>query len=375
MNAPLTRVLLKIFAYRFYREHSGLLLFFFVTVLNYCFFIKTAGVYRAEDSVFYHLMLVMSFIVTPVILIAVLALWTIYTFKSWQYVSKQLRLPDHQFLFYSVTSYSRFEQFKSWFSVQLVISLPLIGYWFLAMVLGLIYHANLIPVITLAFILLMATLSAFFYMDQINRLNKTKGPSVLMRFSSSWNKPYGSLFLYFLFDRLKLAFCLTKILSFLLLMGMLSLFSSENGNDRIPALIVLGIATIHSFLIYRDHWFKEVYLGFSRNLPFHRTRLFLSFLPVYFTLALPETLWLFSKFSFGTALSASIFGAGIALLFRSLVYLTGLKIYSYLLCLFGLFILLFYLVLFGHFWWVTLAALLSSFLVFYFNYYREKTGN
>lgn len=372
MNMSLTRILLKIFAYRFYREHSGLLFFFFVTILNYCFFIKTAGVYRAEESVFYHLMLIMSFIVTPVIMIVVLAMWLLYTIKSWQYVSRQLSQEQNQFLFYSMTSYSKFDQLKSWFCVQMVISLPLIGYWFLAMVLGLVYHAYLIPLITLVFIMLLALASAMLYVFLVNRISKTPGISFLMRISRAWQKPYASLFIYHLLNRLKLAFILTKIFSFLILTGLLALFVEDQSNIRIPAMIVLGIATLHSFLIYKEHEFKEVYLGFSRNLPFNRIKLFFTFPIIYLIMVLPETLWLFTKFPIKTALTMTLLGCSIAMLFRSLVYLTGLKIYRYLLQIFGLFIVLFYTIMFGHFLILTFFSLIVAFLIFWLNYYKAQ---
>ena len=230
----------------------------------------------------------------------------------------------------------------------------------------------MIPIITLAFILTMALLSAFLYVYLVNRIGKEKDTSILMRLSRAWYKPYGSLFIYHMLDQLKLIFLLTKVISFLILTGILSLFADDGANARIPAMIVLGIATLHSFLIYKEHAFKEVYLSFSRNLPLNRVKLFFSFTIVYFLMVLPESLWLFSKFPIWIALSVIVLGCSICLLFRSLVYLTGLKIYKYLLYTFGSFILLFYLIMFDQIWLLTTSALILYILIFNFNYYKEK---
>ena len=121
------RVLIKIFSWRFYRENSGLLLFSYVSIISYCFFIKTAGVYPPEQSVFYHLMLMMTFIVSPAVMLIVFLLFLLYTIKSWRYVGKQLKHETNQFLYYSFCASSKTKQFGSLFLMQLVILLPLIG--------------------------------------------------------------------------------------------------------------------------------------------------------------------------------------------------------------------------------------------------------
>jgi hypothetical protein len=370
---PLTKVLLKIFAYRFYREHSGLLLFFFVTILNYCFFIKTAGVYRSEDSVFYHLMLMMSFINSPLVMLVVFAFFLVYTIKSWGFVAKQLLLDNNQFLFYSLTAHRKTGQFKSWFCVQLVIALPFIVYWLFATVLGVIYHANLVPAITFVYLLLTASVSSLLYVYLVNRIHRTAKSSFLIRMSRNWIKPYYSLFIYHLFDRLKMIYLLTKIFSLTVMTGILSLFSDQLNDGRIAAMIMLAAVTLHSFIIYKEHDFKETYLGFSRNLPFNRFKTFADFSLVYLFLLLPEMIWFFYQFPPLVTIEMLFFGLSIAYLFRSLVFLTSLKIYRYLLWIFCLFIFLFYMIISGQFWLLLILNMVVSFAVFYVRYYSVRT--
>ncbi|EDM33891.1 hypothetical protein PBAL39_03292 [Pedobacter sp. BAL39] len=370
--SALTKVLLKMFGYTFFREHSGLLLFFFVTILNYCFFIKTAGVYRAEDSVFYHLMLVMSFIVTPAIMIIVFIFWLIYSLKSWSFVSQQLRIEQNQFLLYSVTSSSKYSGFVSWFILQLFISLPFLGYWLLAMILGLIYQSCLIPILTLVYILLMAVVSAGLYQSMSNRFRKDSASGFLQKLNFRWKKPYFMFFIYQVVDRLKLAYLLTKILSLCMLSGILAFFQEFVSDIRLLSVLMLGLIILHSFLIYQEHAFQEKYLSFRRNLPFNRIKLYVAFSFTYVLLLLPEICWLFSRYNLALSLAMVLLGAGISLLLRSLVYHTGLKIFRYLLYVFVLFIGLFYALLSGALFWTTIMTYLISFLIFYFQYYRVK---
>lgn len=370
--SALTHTLLKIFAFRFFREHSGLLLFFFVVILNYCFFIKTAGVYREEDSVFYHLMLVMSFIVTPLIMLVVFVFWLIYTFKSWQFVSRQLQLEQHQFLFYSITSASRISLFRSWLVVQLVISIPFLGYWMLAMILGLIYHSYIIPLITLSYILLIAILSALVYLSMLSKVRKHGQSGLLHRLSIRWKKSYFMLFIYQVVHQHKLIYLLSKVFSGLIITGMLTFFNDFSADNRIIAFIVLGIVILHSFLIYQEHAFQERYLGFWRNLPFSRVVLYFGFFPVYIILLLPEMCWVLFHYSPEVTVSMLMFGSGVCFLLRSLVYYTGLNIYKYLMYVFILFISLFYALMSGEIMITSVAIYIISFFIFYTRYYRVK---
>ncbi|QNK62229.1 hypothetical protein H7F33_17040 [Pedobacter sp. PAMC26386] len=373
MSGSLTKVLLKIFAYRFYREQSGLLLFLFVTLISYCLFINTAGIYKSEESTFYHLMLMMTFIITPVIMLLVFSFWLIYTVKSWQYVAAQLQLESNQFLFYGMTSFSKAQQFKSWFCVQLVISLPFLAYWLFATVLGVIYDANVIPAITLVYILFMATVSSFIYIYLVNRINQTKKTALLLRISRKWNKPFSSLFMYHLFDRTKVVYVLTKIASLLVMTGILHIFPNYKQDLRVPYMVMLGIVTLHSVLIFQEYRFKETYLSFARNLPYSRSSLFLNFSFIYFLIILPECIWCFSKFPLPTAVEMLLFGLSTAMLFRSILHLIGLRMYRYLLWVFSLFILSFYIIMFGVPRLSFVASLIISYLLFYQYYYKPKT--
>src|SRR5690606_21267979 len=131
-------VLIKIFVRGFYRVHSGVFLFFFVTVLMYFFFIEVLNQTHLppDQIVLYNLILVLTFISSPGMVALVFVVWFGLTVKSWNYVMGQMLIPSNQFLFYSSTSINKVNQFKSWFLTQLTISLPMVGYGIFSFIIG-----------------------------------------------------------------------------------------------------------------------------------------------------------------------------------------------------------------------------------------------
>ena len=367
---PLRIVLTKSFVWRFYKEHSGILLFFFVTVISYCFFIKTAGIYRKEESVFYHLMLMMTFLTSPAIMVAVFVLWIFYTIKSWLFIGKELKKGQFVFLSYSITAYSTASQFFAWCYVQLMISLPLIGYWLFATILGLIHHSLLIPAITFIFILILISLSAVVYSNFSNQLERSRSNGILLQLTSGHTKKISILFLYQLLDRGKFSFLLTKIFSWLIIIGMTNLSLMALNDNRLSLIFILGIVTVHSFLIYQSNYFQENKLSLMRNLPIGRFQRFTSFSMIWFLITIPETLWLFSTLPLWTGLYCVFTGFSIALLFNSLPLLTGLRIFRYLIWVFALFVLLFYGLICGGSYLIAFLCLTIAYLIFFNRYYR-----
>ena len=64
------KVLIKIFSKSFYEANSGLLLFLFVTLFSHCFYMKPLGGHlTADESVFYHFIMIISFANDPVMII------------------------------------------------------------------------------------------------------------------------------------------------------------------------------------------------------------------------------------------------------------------------------------------------------------------
>lgn len=363
MQQPLTKVLLKVFANGFYQVHAAILLFaFFVLV----------GAVPGNMQITYHKSLMLSMTSSPVMLALVIAGWLLYILKSWHYVTGQFFAPEKQFLFYSSTSFSRSVQRKSWYYVQAVILAPVIVYALLAICVGIAHHFYVLPVIILVFFAVMIWCSSMLYVRVINRLIDGSSQSLLLKLSKGWRKPYFSLYIYHVFDKLKVPYCITKGLSWLIITAMFYLFADVKTDLRVAGIAILAVITAHTILIFEERRFEETLLSFSRNLPFSRFRLFLNFTGVYFFLLLPECVWLFSRFQPLMALGLLLAALSTALLFHSLLYWFGLNMEKYLQWIFGLFMILFWVIMFHLLWLLIPLNLIIAYLLFYNNYYRYE---
>lgn len=375
MARPLSNVLIKVFARGFYKVHSGLLVFLFVSLISYCFFINTAGditLMAPSKALFYNFILLMTFISDPLMTVMFFITWLLYTFKSWGYVASQLLIPHHQFIYYSSTNFTRKEQFKSWFYTQFTISLPFVFYSMIAGIVGIVFHHYFIIVAIILFAMLLICVSAWLYVVMVNKLVSAKNNSWTFNLSRPWRKPLFSLFIYQVFDRLKVAYAITKVLSYLIIVSIMFSFADVRNDPRVAGLTILGIVTTHSILMYQQHSFELTYLSIARNLPFSLTSLYVNYALSYILLLVPEIIWLAFNFNMFTVTGLLLLMLSIALLFHCLLYQVGLAVTKYLPFIFCLFTFLFCLILFGLMWILIPACLMYSFAIFYLNYYKTK---
>ena len=375
MQQPLRNILVKIFARGFYKVNSGLLIFLFVILVSYCFFINTLGDVKLlppGKELYYQFFILLNFVSSPAMLLMFFTTWIFYTIKSWQYVSGQLRIEHHGFLYYSILSATRLEQFKGWFYTQFIISLPFVFYALLASVIGVVLHHYAMVGVILLFTLLLITITALIYTKQLNNLVHDDGQSWLAGTAQSWRKPFFSLFIYHVFDRLKMALLLTKLLSYTVIISVMFSFTDVQIDGRIAAFAVLGVALAHSILIYQQHRFGLIYLTITRNFPYSLTRLYLQQLLTYLVLLLPEGVWLFINFDFFMAVGLLLMLLSITMLFHCVLYRIGLAMNNYLPWLLGLFFAISLVILFGLTWLLIPFCFAISFMLFYFNYYREE---
>jgi len=375
MQQPLTNILLKMFARGFYKVNSGLLIFLFVVLISYCFFVNTLGDVKLlppGEELYYHFMILMTFVSSPAMMLLFFMAWLFYTIKSWQFVSGQLRIAHHEFLYYSVLSAKKGKQFKSWFYTQFIISLPFVVYAALASVVGVVFHHYIIVAIIIAFTLLLIAVTAFIYTKQVNNLVYEKPQSRLLSLGSGWRKPFFSLFIYHAFDRLKLALILTKVLSYLAIISITFSFADAGNDGRVSALAVSAIALAHAVLIYQQHHFALVYLGIMRNLPRSLGWLYLQQALTYLILLLPECAWLFASYNVAQAIGLLVLLISVIMLFHCLLYRIGLAMNKYLPWLLAMFLTVWIFILFGLSWLLAPVCLVVSFMLFYFNYYKEE---
>lgn len=375
MQHPLTNILIKIFARGFYKVNSGLLIFLFVVIISYCFFVNTLGDVKLlppGEELYYHFMILMTFVSSPAMMLMFFLTWLFYTIKSWQFVSGQMRIEHHEFLYYSVLSANKATQFKSWFYTQFVISLPFVVYAALASVVGIVFQHYVMVSIIILFTLLLIATTALLYTTQLNKLVYEQSRSTLLTLGKGWKKPFFSLFIYYALDKLKLALILSKLLSYIVIISILYSFADSPDDVRVPAFAVLAIVMAHAILVYRQHHFELVYLPITRNLPYSLGWLYLQQAITWLLLLLPECAWLLATHGFLQAIYLLVLLLSIAMLFNCMLYRLEFAMNKYLPWLFGLFVGMWVVILFGLAWVLIPVCLVSSFGLFYYNYYKGE---
>ena len=370
-QSPLTNVLMKIFSSGFYRMHSGMLIFLFGTILCYCFFINTLGSVPIWAFTVWNLMITLSLVSSPVIMGFFCLAAFIYTVKSWQYVATQLAARNNEFLYHSISSFDKWQQFKSWFYVQFNILLPLIIYALFASIIGFNFGHYIIPIAILLYLLALIIVSVWIYVRHSNRLMAIDRQIVLIRLLRNWNKSFFLLYTLFVFSKLKITYLITKAISWILIIGTLAVFSDIKDESALPNLVVLMIVTAHSLLIYNEFRFNEKYLYFSRNFPYSMSKQFLGSLLNYVILMLPELLWFIGNFGIHSV-SLLLQAFSILILFRSLLYWIGLNIKNYLVWIFILFNLVFLIILYRITWLLPPVFVPVAYFVFQKNYLNEN---
>ncbi|MBT1689560.1 hypothetical protein [Dawidia soli] len=374
MTRPVAHVLIRIFAYRFYKTNAGLFLFLFVTVVTYFFFMNVLNETHLvpADRIRYNLIFALSFVSSPYICGAVFVGWAFYTVRSWSFVLKQSRLPEQQFLTYSVTAAPKVQQYVDWCLVQLVLSLPAFVFALFCVVVGLVYQYYLIPVLLVAYVLLVILVSAALYVWYINRLASDVGRWWMTTLTRRWRKPLFSLYLYELLYRQKLTLTVTKLFSWLILAGGIVLFGSLTADVRMGGVMVLLLALAHLVVLYQWQQFENTYLSVLPNLPWPRWRRYGHTLLAYLLLTLPETIWILTQGDLSTAAGLAALNLAMGMLLRSYLYRMPLSMAKFVTAAFYGFMILFLVILFGGMWWAAPVMLAASAILFYQRYYTYK---
>jgi hypothetical protein len=354
MKKPLLNILLNIFANGFYKVHGGMLFFLFLVLF---------GLVEPAQLLGYHMALMLAFITSPLMMGVVFAVWLLYTFKCWHYIAGQIFAVNQHFMFYSVSSYQKSKQFKAWFVVQLTVSAPVLAYGGASVAVAIYYHYLCSALCILAYLAGITTLSAWFYIYLVNKPIDGAGQSIILRLTKKWKKPYFSLYLYHVLSKLKVTYLITKLLSYAIISAVFLMFADVSHDMRVAAIAMLAITVTHSIVIFEERRFEETYLVFSKNLPYSKIKLFVSFVGVYALLLIPEAAWLFTRFPPVMAVCLLAFGLSVIMLYHCLLYPFGLNMERYITWVCCLFVALFWLVMFKLLWLVVPLALLIAYTI------------
>lgn len=350
MKRPLTRVLVKIVAAGFYRQHTGFLLSFFILVFINFFYTNVLNQTHLtrEQLLQTALKLVLSSVSEPLGVVLLSGIFLLYSWKSWQYVASRLRGVDMQFLVYSSTALPWSRQVQSWVLVQLVLSLPLVLVGLYAMLIGLAYGHWLIPLLLPLYLLALVVGGALYYTRLLNDPPTTEGaPAAVGAWLRRGPKPLFSLFLYEILDKKRLPYGITKVGSLVCVALLFSVFPDAHSDLRLLGFIGLCVALTQVVLLYQASEFEKFYLQFTRNFPYSFWQIFGQQVALYGALLLPELIWFLMV---GTS-SQGLLGAGlllgVTLFFRALLYWLGHQLQVYLRVVFSFFLAFLFTTLFG----------------------------
>lgn len=361
MIHPLTNVLNKVFAFGFYRAHAGMLLFAFLVMF---------GAVPGDQLLGYHKALMLAYLTSPLLMVAVFVVWILYSLKALHYTAGLLAQPHQQFIYYSVGAYEPRAQLLSWLSVQFNILLPIILYGGLTIAIGLANGLIIAPSIIVVFLFALMFGGAWLSRRLSIQLPDGKRQLALLRWSADMPKPYFSLYIYHVFHSKKLPYLIVKLISWAVITAVFALFDDVKHDARVAGIAVMAIAVAHAVLIFEERKFEETYLVFSRNLPYSRIRLFGGFALVYLFLLLPEVIWLFARFNPLFAIQLLAFTMSVILLLHSLLYKLGLDMEKYMQWVLGLFMIIFWVMMFKAMILAIVLDMVVAWLLFYYNYYR-----
>lgn len=303
-------------------------------------------------------------------MIVVFIVWFIYTFKSWQYIRRQLYLESNLFIFYSVTSFSRQKQFQSWVVVQTAILLPALAYALLTLIVGITFGYPLAPFIVLGYIVLLILLSATIYIRLTDQLAEVQS-NYILRITRNRSKPLFTLFLFHIVDQQKLTYLVTKAMTLFCIVS-LSYFFADATDLRAPGIIMLLVSITHVVIIFQQFRFEQLYLAFVRNFPISRTRLYIHCIGLYALLLLPEGIALYVAYPITTALLLLVFTLSIVMIFRCMLPVIRVTMRNYLWCVTVMSVVIFIAILFRQMEWVALLGIPVSGFLFYSRYYRME---
>lgn len=376
MNISLTRVLYKIFVKGFYKVHSGQLLFFFVTFLSYFFYIQVLkdSFLSFEEKLLHNFKLVLTTINHPIMATLVCFLFSIYACKGIMYVQAELKRESNFFLFYSANAYDKNAQLRSWFWVQFAIMFPIIFFCGFSILIGFSFGYYLSPLLILSFVISLIAFAAFYYTNITTQLIQSFRGSLAANWTKNLRKPLYTLFVYYVFDRLKITLLISKILSIIVVLFLCFLLADFK-TYQLTQLVALVIAFSNAMLVFESYCFEKYYLNFQLNFPLAKGIVYRNWLLSFLLLLIPEIIVLSLSGAFETieAVSALIYVVVVMLLFKSTLLLTRFDSKKYIYFLFGAFIFSFISIQFSVFHIMAGIYLLISYLIFQRFYYRQKT--
>jgi hypothetical protein len=271
----LIKILFRVVVCEFYKINSG---FFF---LIFCLLIAT--VHNPEQLFTYSFLSKIA--QSEIFLLLFLFVVAFYARKCQVFFVRCIADIRNGF-FYYLTLADRSRSLIAMSMTFIMLLSPLAIYSLLLIIVAVsIKEWHVVLAVPLFFLFLIYYLATFVLKRISYTIEEYKGGFRMNPFGSS--RFYYWYFINFFLNRMKLVFISTKILSVLILIGMMNLYFTDEYPMILIYLGVLVSMMFHFVLIFELRKFEEEYLMILRNLPI-RSTVFIVYLITYFLMSLPE---------------------------------------------------------------------------------------
>lgn len=330
----------------FYKAHASALFFLSTVILFYFFFIGILDKMPDDQKLSWNLVFARLMIHDwwMVGLFSFMSL--LYVLKSAQYILTEIQKDKNLIVKYASQCFRTGSLFFVWLKISFLIMLPLFIYGLFVSVVGLMIAFSFKAIFLLLWLIILVICSSVIYIRTLKTTSSV----------SKWNyinlrlfrrRSLGSLYLWYVIDKLKVLFLLTKIVSWLLILG--TFVSTDFGvaSSNYNYFVASIIALTNSLIVFKEYQFNTNYLYWSFNFPKSKTSFFLSGIVNYVFFLLPELLWILTYFRLGQAIGLIIWMFSIIMLYRGLLFELGANMKSYFKYVFFIFILLYFISLYN----------------------------
>jgi len=361
------QVLFKTFVARFYAINAG---FFLVT------FILLFGLLNGKATVDLHHFLMQNIGTSVAFFLGAVVIWCLYAFKCLAFMVRTIKnesngflatmqcLPDGQQKMMLATCYTS-------------MLMPLLAYGAITVMVGMAEGGVALPILFAAFQLSLVSVSliAFNMINSTWKESSFKLPMLL----PSIRKPFVSYLLHFSLAERKGTFIGIKVLSLLLLQGMVMANKYTVDRESVCVLMMF-LVSAHSLLPLYYTGFMETKVGFVRNMPVSKTRILSTYTLTYLVTFLPELMFLLinSKHAISLSQVLSLYAVAVSqlLLYTAIQYVPKMKTERYTMVVFVFFFASLLFLASFNLWPMAATELIMAVAIyhtFYYRYERQKS--
>ncbi len=348
---------------RFYVINAG----FFLVV-----FIVLFGLLNGKATVDLHHHIMREINSSPGFFLGAVVVWSLYAFKCLTFLLRSVKNPANAFLAAMQCLPDRKQKIVLG-ECYAAMLLPVLVYGGVTVAVGIAEGRLALPLLFALFQVSLPAASLLVF----RMINSTwNEPAMkLPVFMPSIRKPFVSYLLHFSLADRKGTFIGIKLLSLLLLQGMV--MANKYTVDRESVcILMMFLVSAHALLPLYYTSFLEGKAAFTRNLPISRGRVLRTYALTYMVTFLPELLFLLvnSKHAMSLSQVLSLYAVAVAqlVLYTALQYVPKMNTERYTMVVFAFFFASLLFLASFNLWPLAVAELIASLFIFYPLYFRYE---